>query len=89
MEKDTVVEEKTKANRVPGSSAGGAGQEELLRGEKRCADREEERCWVSPELTACASLGTGGDGHTGVTNRSLTTHRVQPQGLCTQGGWQD
>lgn len=34
VEKDTVVEEKTKVNRVPGSSAGGAGQEELLRGKK-------------------------------------------------------
>lgn len=36
VEKDTVVEEKTKANRVLGSSAGGAGQE----GEK---DGEVER----------------------------------------------
>lgn len=33
VEKDTMVE-KTKVNRVPGSSAGRAGQEELLRGKK-------------------------------------------------------
>lgn len=33
VQKDTVVEE-NKVYRVPGSSAGGAGQEELLRGKK-------------------------------------------------------
>lgn len=43
----------------------------------------ERKREAPPELTVCAALGTGGDGQTGVTNRSLTTSRVQPQGLCT------
>lgn len=34
VQKETVVEEKNNVYRVPGSSPGGTGQEELLRGKK-------------------------------------------------------
>lgn len=59
------------------SRAGGTSEEE-----KGCADSELKRCWVCPELPVYAGLGTE------VTNRSLTTDRVQPQAPCTQTeGW--
>lgn len=70
-------EEQSQQN--PGSSAGGAGQEELLRGKKDVQIQRKRDAGFSRSEQSLLAWG-----QTGVTNRSLTTDRVQPQGPCTQ-----